>query len=56
MKSDKQRIDELERQVDALLKCLSQTNAATKKIAHATLSVVRRNPGREEITDAMGML
>jgi len=50
------RIEELERQVDGLLKCLAQSNDATKKLAHATLSVVRRNPGREEISDAIEMV
>lgn len=50
------RIIELEHQVENLLKCLAQSNDATKKLAHATLTVVRRNPGREEITDVIEMV
>lgn len=47
------RIAELEAQVENLLRCLNTSNEATKKLAHATLSVVKRNPGREEIMDAI---
>lgn len=47
------RIVELERQVEALLRCLSESNDAIKMTAAATMSVVRRNPGREQLQDAI---
>ena len=55
MSKDKyeQRIQELERQVEGLLKCLTSSNEAIKMTATAAMGAIRRNPGREQLEGAI---